>query len=221
MKVLLAAKDETLAKKASLLLKRNKFTVDLVRGDTAVLEYTAQESYAVIVLEHAAFDPDPVQLIRSLRLGKITAPILLLTTEKEMEKRVEALEAGADDCLSLPIAPEEFLANVRALARRSGSYAEELLQAGNLTLDCCRYRLCAGSQELPLNNKEFQLMVLFMMHPGFVYSSGHLMESVWGSDCESDPSVVWTYIGFLRKKMRQLGAGPKIRTIRGAGYVLQ
>ena len=75
--------------------------------------------------------------------------------------------------------------------------------------------------EVRLNNKEYQLMELFMRHPRQVFSTMRLMERVWELNSESDMDVVWTYIGFLRRKLRQLGADVEIKTIRGAGYVLE
>ena len=64
-------------------------------------------------------------------------------------------------------------------------------------------------------------MELFFRHPSNVFSSDSLMEYVWGLDSEADISVVWTYIGFLRKKMKEISANIEIRTIRGAGYALE
>ena len=72
-----------------------------------------------------------------------------------------------------------------------------------------------------LNNKEYQLAELFLRHPHQVFSSEHLMEKVWGLDSEAEIDVVWTYIGFLRRKLKQIGADIEIRTIRGAGYALE
>lgn len=64
-------------------------------------------------------------------------------------------------------------------------------------------------------------MELFLRHPRQVFSSAHLMERVWGFDSEAEMDVVWTYVGFLRRKLRQLGAQAEIRTIRGAGYAIE
>ena len=138
-----------------------------------------------------------------------------------MEDRVAGLDAGADDYLPKPFAAGEFLARVRALVRRSGSWAPAVLSFGGVELDCNQYLLRANGGEVRLNNKEYQLMELFMRHPRQVFSTSRLMEKVWELNTESDMDVVWTYIGFLRRKLRQLGADAEIKTIRGAGYVLE
>ena len=105
--------------------------------------------------------------------------------------------------------------------RRSGAYAPSVLSFGGVELDCNQYILRPAGGEIRLNNKEYQLMELFMRHPRRVFSTMHLMDKVWELDSESDMDVVWTYIGFLRRKLRQIGADAEIKTIRGAGYILE
>ena len=115
----------------------------------------------------------------------------------------------------------EFISRVRALTRRSGNYAPDIIRVGDTTLDLSSYTLSANSQSVRLNNKEFQLMELFMRNRGRVFSTDALMQKVWDLDTESETDVVWTYIGFLRKKLRGLDADVEIKTIRGAGYALE
>ena len=88
-------------------------------------------------------------------------------------------------------------------------------------MDCNRYELSCGEESVRLNNKEFQLTELFLRHPHLVFSTSHLREKVWGQDSEAEMDVVWTYIGFIRRKLRQLGSRAEIRTVRGAGYSLE
>ena len=78
-----------------------------------------------------------------------------------------------------------------------------------------------GDKSVNLTNKEYQLMELFISHPGSVFSTEHLMDKIWGLDSESEIDVVWTHIGFVRKKLRSLDADVEIKTIRGAGYSLE
>ena len=159
--------------------------------------------------------------MKAARAEENTTPALFLTAKAEVADRVAGLDAGADDYLPKPFAANEFLARVRALTRRSNTYASFALSFGNVTLDCCQYLLKTAFEEVRLNNKEFQLTELFLRHPRQVFSSEHLTEKVWGLDSEAEMDVVWTYIGFLRRKLRQIGADIEIRTIRGAGYALE
>ena len=151
----------------------------------------------------------------------MTTPVLLLTAKAEVEDRVAGLDAGADDYLPKPFASKELIARVKALSRRNRIYEESVKKVGNLSLDSNRYEIQAGSRSVKLSNKEYQLMELFINHPGYVFSTEHLMERVWGYDSNSEIDVVWTHIGFIRKKLRTLNADVEIRTIRGAGYALE
>ena len=107
------------------------------------------------------------------------------------------------------------------MGRRSEIYSDSVKQAGNLILDSNKYEMRVGSDSVSLTNKEYQLIELFILHPGFVFSTEHLMEKIWGLDSESYIDVVWTHIGFVRKKLKSLNANVEIKTIRGAGYSLE
>ena len=148
-------------------------------------------------------------------------PALFLTAKGEIEDRAAGLDAGADDYLLKPFSTSEFLARVRALVRRSTTYMPAALRFGNVELACNQYILRTASGEVRLNNKEYQLMELFMRNPRRVFSTTRLMEKVWELGSEAEVDVVWTYIGFLRRKLKQLNAEMGRKTIRGAGYTLE
>ena len=221
MRILLAEDEESIARALKLMLEKNKYTVDLVFNGADALEHIMSAAYDALVLDIMMPGMDGIEVLTRARAGGITAPALFLTARGEVEDRVAGLDAGADDYLPKPFATSEFLARVRALVRRSGTYAPSVLSFGGAELDCNQYLLRANGGEVRLNNKEYQLMELFMRHPRQVFSTMHLMERVWELNSESDMDVVWTYIGFLRRKLRQLGADVEIKTIRGAGYVLE
>ena len=221
MRILLAEDEAGLARALKVMLEKNKYTVDMVHNGADALEHIMSSEYDALVLDIMMPGMDGIEVLTRARAGGVTAPALLLTAKGEVEDRVAGLDAGADDYLPKPFAAGEFLARVRALVRRSGSWAPAVLSFGGLELDCNQYLLRANGGEVRLNNKEYQLMELFMRHPRQVFSTSRLMEKVWELNTESDMDVVWTYIGFLRRKLRQLGADAEIKTIRGAGYVLE
>ena len=210
MRILIAEDEVTIARVLKVMLEKNKYAVDMVHNGSDAL-----------VLDIMMPGKDGIEVLKAARAEENTTPALFLTAKAEVADRVAGLDAGADDYLPKPFAANEFLARVRALTRRSNTYASFALSFGNVTLDCCQYLLKTAFEEVRLNNKEFQLTELFLRHPRQVFSSEHLMEKVWGLDSEAEMDVVWTYIGFLRRKLRQIGADIEIRTIRGAGYALE
>ncbi len=221
MRILIAEDEVELAKGLKFLLEKNKFSVDVAHDGEEALERLRGSEYDVVVLDIMMPKISGLDVLCHIRKGKSKVPVLMLTAMAEIEDRVAGLEAGADDYLPKPFASAEFIARVKALSRRNTGYEELVLSFGDTCLDCNRYELACKSESVRLNNKEFQLAELFMRHPHFVFSTNHLMDRVWGQDSETDVSVVWTYIGFVRRKLKQIGSGVEIRTVRGAGYSLE
>lgn len=221
MRILIAEDEVSIAKALKVMLERNKYVVDAVYNGTDAVDYACTNVYDALILDIMMPGMDGIAALTAIRRSGVTTPALFLTAKAEVEDRVAGLDAGADDYLPKPFAASEFLARVRALIRRSGSYAPALLRLGNTTLDCGQYTLSTPAGSLRLNNKEYQLMELFLRHPRQVFSSEHLMQKLWSMDSAAEMDVIWTYIGFLRKKLKLLEADVEIRTIRGAGYALE
>lgn len=221
MRILIAEDEVTIARALKVMLEKNKYAVDIVHNGLDALDFIQAAHYDALVLDIMMPGSDGISVLKTVRSRGITTPALFLSAKAEIEDRVAGLDAGADDYLPKPFASAEFLARVRALVRRSESYAAPVLRLGNTELDRSQYILRTSFGETRLNNKEFQLMELFLRDPRQVFSTEQLMEVVWGLESEAQMDVVWTYIGFLRKKLKQLEADVEIKTIRGAGYALE
>ncbi len=221
MRILIAEDEVTIARALKVMLGKNKYAVDLVHNGNDALDYLRATGYDALVLDIMMPGKDGIQVLKTARAEGVTTPALFLTAKAEVADRVAGLDAGADDYLPKPFAASEFLARVRALVRRSNVYTPALLTVGNTTLDGDQYMLKAPADSVRLNNKEYQLTELFFRHPRQVFSSAHLFEKIWGLDSQAEMDVVWTYISFLRRKLKQIGADVEIRTIRGAGYALE
>ena len=221
MRLLIAEDDPRLLKTLIHIFESNKYAADGVSNGEDALAYAVSEEYDGLILDIMMPGLDGIQVLQRLRKQGITTPVLLLTARTEVEQRVEGLDAGADDYLPKPFATREFIAGVKALVRRNGTYTDNILTFGNVQLDCNRYELSSGKEMVRLNNKEYQMMELFLRNPQLVFSSEHIMDRVWGRDSEAGMDVVWTYVGFLRRKLKQLGADVEIKTVRGAGYLLE
>lgn len=221
MRILIAEDEVTINKALKVMLEKNKYTVDSVYDGLSALNYIENTTYDVIVLDIMMPIKSGMEVLKTIRSNNINTPVLFLTAKSEISDRVSGLEAGADDYLPKPFDANEFLARVKALSRRSNSYISSSLSIGNTTLDLNSYILKTEYEETKLNNKEFQLFELFIKNPKKVFSSELLMEKVWDIDSSADIDVVWTYIGFLRRKLKQINSNLEIKTIRGAGYALE
>ncbi len=221
MRILIAEDEVATAKALKLLLEKSKYSVDIVHNGNDAWDYVSDGGYEVVVLDIMMPGLNGIEVLKKMRNNGIKTPVLMLTAKAEIEDRVAGLEAGADDYLPKPFATNELIARIKALGRRSENYTDSVKKAGNLELDGNRYEMRVKDKSVSLSNKEYQLMELFVLHPGFVFSTEHLMDKIWGLDSESDIDVVWTHIGFVRKKLRSLDANVEIKTIRGAGYSLE
>ena len=221
MRVLIAEDEVATAKALKLLLEKSKYSVDIVHNGNDAWDYVSDGGYEVVVLDIMMPGMNGIEVLKKMRNNGIKTPVLMLTAKAEIEDRVAGLEAGADDYLPKPFATNELIARIKALGRRSENYTDSIKKAGNLELDGNRYEMRVKDKSVSLSNKEYQLMELFVLHPGFVFSTEHLMDKIWGLDSDSDIDVVWTHIGFVRKKLRGLDANVEIKTIRGAGYSLE
>ena len=221
MRILVAEDEVATAKAIKLLLEKAMHSVDIVHNGNDAWDHIRLGSYDVIVLDVMMPGRDGLEVLSLIRRGGISTPVLMLTAKAEIEDRIAGLEAGADDYLPKPFATGELIARVRALCRRSENYTDSRQKIGSLVLDSNRYEMSVGDAAVSLTNKEFQLMEMFVRHPGYVFSTEHLMEKIWGCDTNSDIDVVWTHIGYVRRKLRSLNADVEIRTVRGAGYSLE
>ena len=221
MRILIAEDEVATAKALKILLEKAMYSVDIVHNGDDAWDYIQEGSYEVIVLDIMMPGKSGIEVLSLIRQNGIKTPVLLLTSKAEIEDRVAGLEAGADDYLPKPFATSELIARVKALGRRSENYKDSVQSIGNIVLNSNKYEISVGKKSVKLTNKEFQLMELFVLHPGQAFSTEHLMEKIWGYDTESDIDVVWTTIGYVRKKLRQIKANVEIKTMRGIGYALE
>ena len=221
MKLLIAEDEVDLAEALAAFFEKNQFTVDAVHDGQDAYDYARAGDYDVVILDVMMPKLNGIQVLRRLREEGYSAPVMMLTAKAQKDDRVEGFDAGADDYLPKPFAPDELLARVRALLRRAGDYKPTVLSFGALSLDCAAGLLTCGREAVRLSGREFQVMELFLRSPKVIFSADKLMERIWGWDSDAEVSVVWVHISNLRKKLRSIGSRVSIRAVRGMGYVLE
>lgn len=221
MRLLIAEDEADLAEALGAFFEKNHFSVDIVHDGRAACDYAEAGAYDAMVLDVMMPYMDGFAVLRTLRERGDKTPILMLTARGETRDRVTGLDLGADDYLPKPFEPDELLARVRALLRRSDTYRPSVLSLGNLSLDPATGELSCGTKRVRLSGREFQLMELFLRSPGMLFSAERLMEKIWGWDSEAEISVVWVNISNLRKKLKAIGSTVQISASRGLGYLLE
>ena len=149
-------------------------------------------------------------------------PILVLSVLGDSWRKVELLNAGADDYLVKPFDVGELRARIRALLRRSGVNGDASgVTYQELRLDGGRHGVGVGDNFVELTRTEYQLLELLMLNAGRVLPHNLIYERVWGYDFGPASNALRVYIGYLRRKLEQAGARPLLHTVRGVGYVLR
>jgi two-component system response regulator MprA len=214
VRVLLVDDDLAVRRMLDRTLAAEGFHVTVAADGGAALAAAERAAPDVIVLDVAMPGMDGLAVCRRLRSRGLATPILMLTARAAVPDRVAGLEAGADDYLVKPFAPEELVARLYALTRRHTD--QELLSYADLVLDVRARGLMRGGRTIELTGREADLLELLLREAGRTVTRERALQEIW--DGAAERGVVDAYVTRLRRK---LGAPPLIRTLRGAGFTLR
>lgn len=221
MKILIAEDDTSLRRALTSILQKNNYSVEAVDNGGDALSYLCSGLYDAAILDIMMPVMDGVSVLVRARREHNTTPVLLLTAKSEIDDKITGLDAGANDYLTKPFDMRELLARLRVLTRKSEVQQDNTISFGNAKLNTLSFELSAPSGSYKLANKEYQTMLLFMRNPKILISSSRVPENIWDPDSRAEDNTVRTYISYLRRKLEAIGANIQIRTVRGAGYILE
>ncbi|MGE4056948.1 MAG: response regulator transcription factor [Vicinamibacterales bacterium] len=162
------------------------------------------------------------QLDRSGTAGGTRIPTIALTRRGDLRTKLAAFEQGVDDIMTIPFSPEELLARVLAITRRSYGQAvafNPILKVGEIEIDIMQRQVRAGTSELHLTGLEQSLLYLLVAHAGQIVTRDEILDSLWGVDYVSESNVVDRHIRNLRAKLQDDWRKPRfIATVPGRGY---
>ena len=176
----------------------------------------------MIILDIMLPGEDGVELLKFLKDSPDTCRIpVIMATAKGMEyDKIQSLDLGADDYLVKPFGMMEMVSRVKAVLRRCNpTEVEHLLKAGGLVVNLDEHTVTADSERIQLTLKEFELLRLFLSHPGIAFTRDQLFNDIWGADYVSETRTVDMHIRTLRVKLGDYGK--MIETVRGVGYRLE
>ncbi|MFB7592430.1 response regulator transcription factor [Streptomyces sp. NPDC056169] len=220
--------EQTVRELLPTALRYAGFTVDTAATGEQALDRAAQHPPDLVLLDVMLPDMDGFEVIRRLReqpnaatssrLGPV--PVIFLTAREATRDKVNGLLLGGDDYVTKPFDLEELIARIQAILRRTKGNPHSTLKMADLELDPEGHQVTRGGVPVRLSPTEFRLLHFLLSNPGSTVSKSQILEYVWRYDFGGDPSIVDTYISYLRRKIEN--GGPKlIHTVHGIGYVMR
>ena len=193
-------------------------------GGQAAIDVIAQACPDLVILDLGLPDVDGVEVCRRVREWS-QVPIVVLSADGADDRKVRALDEGADDYVTKPFSMPELLARVRVALRhaRSGNDAPfdgAVLDVGDVRVDLARHRVTVAGRDVDLTPKEFGFLALLARWPGRVLTHRAILKEVWGPEYGEETQYLRVYASQLRKKLADDPARPRLVTEPGVGYRL-
>ena len=222
MKVLIVEDDRVASDYLAKALQEKGHVVDQVADGMEGLVRASKEPYDVLVLDRMLPSLDGLTVIETLRKSGKDTPVLIVSALGDVDERVRGLRAGGDDYLVKPYAFAELLARLEGLLRRRTSAATSTkIVVGDLVMELLSRKVTRAGAEIPLQAREFKLLEYLMRHAGQVVTRTMLLESVWDYHFDPQTNVIDVHISRLRQKLDKEFERPLLKTVRGAGYMLE
>ncbi|HEC65678.1 MAG TPA: response regulator transcription factor [bacterium] len=219
MRLLIVEDEKRIALPLKKALEKKGYAVDYAEDGKKGLSLAQINEYDCLILDLNLPEIDGIEIAKKLRSEDNDVPILMLTARSQQVDKLEGLGVGADDYLTKPFHFEELLLRIKALIKRNSRIKNERLKIKNLELDIAGKGVRVGDRSVDLNLKEFGILEYLLRNKGKIVSQEELLEHVWDREVDTFTQTVKTNIKTLRKKI-----DPEkkiIRTVRGAGYIIE
>ena len=223
--LLLVDDEPTITEVLARYLQRAGYETRAAADGPQAIALAGERPPDLVVLDLMLPGMDGLEVMRRLRdLGggrRARVPVILLTARGEEPDRLVGLRLGADDYVVKPFSPAELVARVDAVLRRTDPAPDpgEVLDLGALRIEPGSRRVLLDGTEVPLTQREFDLLLHLARHPGQVFSRDQLMEAVWRFAFYTDTSTVTVHVRRLRAKLERDPARPeRLQTVWGVGY---
>ena len=221
MRILVVEDEKRLNRIISEALEDEGYSVDSCFNGQDALDYAAGADYDVIILDIMMPKMDGLEVVRRLRSGGNSTPVLFLTARDSVADRVTGLESGGDYYLVKPFDFQELMAVVRVMTRKYTGNRSNVYTIADLRLDATAKTVTRAGKSIELTAKEFSLLEYMMRNKGVVLSREMIENNLWNYDYEGGTNVVDVYVGYLRKKMDTGFDRKLIHTVWGTGWVLK
>ncbi len=222
MKHILLVEDELpIAQLLKAYLEKNNFLVTHHSGEGDVVQTYVDVSPSLVLLDLMLPQNDGLEILKQIRQYS-SCPVIILTAKGSVPERLAGLGLGADDYITKPFDPEEVVARVQAVLRRSSHLEDnETIRLGHLVINLTTHSASFYDELIPLSPRDWGLLAFLGQHPNQCFTRDQLLDSVWGMNYEGADRAVDASIKRLRQHLRDWSTDEgEIKTVRGTGYVL-
>lgn len=222
MRILIADDDSSVIHALNLVLSRDQWVVETAENGQDAADLGRQEPYEAIILDVRFPDRSGIDVVREIRRSGRTTPILVISGLGEVEERIRALHAGADDFLPKPFNRQELRARLLTLIRRRHGHAAPVLDCGRLQIDLERRDVRVDGQDVGLSQREYQVLRALAMRANAVVDRETLLDTLYPLEESPDIKVIDIFVHKVRKKLEAALQGESgIETRWGKGYMLR
>ena len=222
MKILIIEDEYSLADAIAETLQKENYTTKIITNGEDGEDEALTNLYDLILLDVMLPKKDGFEILRKLKMEKISTPVIMITAKSEMIDKLNGLENGADDYITKPFHMRELIARIKIVLRRNTNIENDsVLEYGDLSLNLSTGIMSSNENEISINGKELELLETLMLNRNQIVTKEMLISKIWGFDSSAEYNYVEVYACFLRKKLKLLKSKIKIKAIRGTGYKLE
>lgn len=221
MKALIIDGDDESSALAARSLTARGYQCSIIPDGELGLKLAALATHDVIILDIQLPGLSGLEIIRRLREHRNMTPVIVVSALSESDDKVVGLNLGADDYLSKPFCPNELLARVNAVLRRTFSRTSQKILIRGLSIDIQEMIVSYRKRKVTLTLQEYKVLEYLALNVGRIRTIKMIFQEVWRQGTQPPAKVVETRVSHLRKKLVLAGASGFIHTVRGFGYVLK
>ena len=222
MRVLLIEDDSATAQSIELMLKSEGFNVYATDLGEEGIDLGKAYDYDIILLDLNLPDMSGFEVMRKLRISRVSTPVLILSGLGSIEDKLKGLGFGADDYMTKPFHKDELVARIQAIVRRSRGHAQSVINIDDLSVSLDSKMVEVNGSRVYLTSKEYQMLELLVIRRGSTLTKEMFLSHLYGGMDEPEAKIIDVFICKLRKKLANASGGKDyIETVWGRGYVIR
>ncbi|EPX76073.1 response regulator transcription factor CtrA [Salipiger mucosus] len=222
MRILLVEDDPTTSKSIELMLTHANLNVYATDAGEEGIDLAKLYDYDLILLDLNLPDMTGHEVLRQLRMARVSTPILILTGADDTESKIKGFGFGADDYLTKPFHRDELVARIHAIIRRSKGHSQSVIRTGKISVNLDAKTVEVAGKPVHLTGKEYQMLELLSLRKGTTLTKEMFLNHLYGGMDEPELKIIDVFICKLRKKLSEAtGDETHIETVWGRGYVLR